>query len=78
MSCTATPENSVANLPFARGKRFCSLDQYLAHLEAQSAIDLPWWKEVSPGLYEHVKRMPGASRETATRAELMRRFGFKS
>ena len=26
----------------------------------------------------HVKRMPGAKPETATRAELMERFGFKS
>lgn len=77
MSCSASSGNSVENLPFARGKSFCSLDQYLAHLKTQSAIDLPWWREVSPGVYEHVKRMPGATRETATRAELMKRFGFK-
>lgn len=66
----------IANLPFARGKRFCSLDDYLAHLEQQGAIDLPWWRQVRPGVYEHVKRMPGATRDIATRAELMKRFGF--
>lgn len=66
----------VAGLPFARGKSFCSLDGYLAHLEVQGAIDLPWWRQVRPGVYEHVKRMPGATPEIATRATLMKRFGF--
>lgn len=75
--CTNS-DKRVANLPFARGKSFCSLDQYLAHLEAQGAIDLPWWREVSPGVYEQVKRMPGAQREVATRAELEKRFGFSN
>ena len=66
----------VANLPYARGRIFHSLDEYLAHLQQQGAIDLPWWREISPGVYEHVVRMTGAKRETATREELMRRFGF--
>ena len=66
----------VADLPFARGKSFCSLDAYLAHLEVQGAIDLPYWRQIRPGVYEHVKRMPGASREIATRAQLLKRFGF--
>lgn len=66
----------IAGLPFARGKRFCALDAYLAHLEVQGTIDLPWWRQIRPGIYEHVKRMPGATRETATRGELMKRFGF--
>jgi len=67
----------VAKLPFAHGHKFCSLDEYLAHLERRAApIDQPWWRPVRPGVYEHVKRMPGAKREVATRAELMKRFGF--
>lgn len=66
----------IAKLPFARGRRFCTLDDYLAHLEQQGAIDLPWWRQIRPGVYEHVKRMPGATRDLATRAELMKRFGF--
>ena len=68
--------DSVAKLPFARGKSFCSLDDYLVHLERQGTIDLPWWRQIRPEVYEHVKRLPGATRETATRAELMKRFGF--
>ena len=72
--CAAS--EGIAKLPFARGKSFCALDDYLAHLEVQGAIDLPWWRQVRPGVYEHVRRIPGAARETATRAELMKRFGF--
>lgn len=67
----------VANLPFSHGRSFKTLDDYLAHLERHAApVDQPWWREVSPGVYEHVKRLPGAPRETATREELMTRFGF--
>lgn len=69
----------VANLPFARGRRFRTLDDYLAYLEKQGAIDLPWWREIRPGIYEYVTSMPeerGAPPETAMRAELMKRFGF--
>lgn len=70
------PADGVANLPYARGKTFGTLDEYLAHLETQGAIDLPWWREIRPGVYERVTRMPQAQREVATREELMRRFGF--
>ena len=66
----------VANLPYARGKTFRTLDEYLAHLETQGAVDLPWWREIRPGVYERVTSMPDARREVATREELMRRFGF--
>lgn len=67
----------VASLPFARGRTFTRLDEYLAHLEQQGAIDLPWWRQVRPGVYERVVRMPEAQRETATREQLMARFGFR-
>ena len=66
----------VANLPYARGKTFRTLDEYLAHLEALGAVDLPWWREIRPGVYERVTSMPEARREVATREELLRRFGF--
>jgi hypothetical protein len=67
----------VANLPYARGQTFRSLDAYLAHLERQGAIGLPWWRQIGPGVYEQVvRRMPRGRPERATRAELMRRFGF--
>ena len=67
----------VASLPFARGRTFSRLDEYLAYLEQQGAIDLPWWRQVGPGVYERVVRMPEAPRETATREQLMVRFGFR-
>lgn len=73
----AHKDGCVPSLPYARGKIFCGLDEYLAHLQVQGAIDLPWWKEIRPGVYERVTSMrPAADRELATREELMRRFGF--
>ena len=78
-AAAAPTGEGVAGLPFSHGKTFRTLDEYLAHLERHAApIDQPWWREIRPGVYEHVKRMPGATRETATRAELMARFGFTS
>ena len=69
--------DGVANLPWARGQSFHTLDEYLAHLERQGAMDLPWWRQVEPGVYEQVGiRVPGQAPERATRAELMRRYGF--
>ena len=68
--------DGVANLPYARGKTFRTLDEYLAHLEAQGAVDLPWWREIRPGVYERVTSTRPAQPEVATREELMRRFGF--
>jgi len=73
----ATPaDEPVANLPYARGRSFTTLDEYLAHLKSLGAIDLPWWREIRPGVYERVTSIRGAPREVATREELMRRFGF--
>ena len=67
----------IANLPWARGQKFRSLDEYLAHLERQGAMDLPWWRRVEPGIYELVGiRVPGQPPERATRTELLRRYGF--
>ena len=69
-------DQGVADLPFSRGKTFTSLDEYLAHLKEGGAVDLPWWREVQPGVYEYVTNRTGAERKTATREELMERFGF--
>ncbi len=75
----AATGEGVAGLPFSHGKTFRTLDEYLKHLERYAGpIDQPWWREIRPGVYEHVKRMPGAAPEIATRAELMKRFGFSS
>lgn len=69
-------EEGVAGLPYARGRRFRSLDEYLAYMKEQSAIDLPWWREIRPGVYEYVVSIRGAPRKIATRAELMAQYGF--
>lgn len=69
-------DDGVANLPYARGAIFNCLDDYLAHLEANGAIDLPYWREIEPGVYERVTTMVGREREIATRDVLMQRFGF--
>ena len=66
-------------------KQFRSLDEYLAFLErTQGPVDGPWYREVSPGsgVYELVTgnlRVLGETEEqkqTFTRAELMKQFGF--
>jgi hypothetical protein len=70
-------QGGVANLPFAMGKTFDNLDAYLKHLECFAGpIDKPWWKETRPGVYQHVKTATNAQPETATRDELMKKFGF--
>ncbi len=70
-------EAGIANLPYARGKTFKTLDEYLAHLEKNGTIDLPYWREISPGVYEWTVRMPEAERKTATREELLALYGFE-
>ena len=68
----------VAGLPFAQGKSFATLDEYLAHLQARGAYDVPWYRETSPGVYVRVTgrgKGAGAAR-TYTRGELAREFGF--
>lgn len=73
----ARPSAAPARLPWARGHSFATLDAYLAYLEQYNGpIDLPWWREVRPGVYEKMVRMPEAKREVASRAELERRWGF--
>ena len=73
----ATVGEGIANLPYAMGRRFRTLDEYLVHLKCRAApIDLPWWREVRPGVYRYESTKPGAPQQLATRAELIRRFGF--
>ena len=73
----ATVGEGIANLPYAMGRRFRTLDEYLVHLKCRAApIDLPWWREVRPGVYRHETTKPGTPQQLATRAELMQRFGF--
>lgn len=77
MTDEAAGGGSRRELPFAQGRDFATLDEYLAFLRERGAIDIPWYREIGPGVYELVaRRRPGAPAETRTRAELMERFGF--
>lgn len=68
----------VANLPESYGKAFRTLDAYLVHLQCYAApVDAAWWQEVAPGIYRQVTTATNARPKTATRAQLMRRYGFR-
>lgn len=68
----------VANLPFAQGRVFSSLDEYLDFRKSRGPTDVPWYREVAPGTYELVtRRPPGARPQIFTRDELALKFGFK-
>lgn len=68
---------AVSGLPFSQGRAFTSLEEYLAFLRGRGAHDVPWYREVRPGVYELVSRRgPGAEPQSFTRAELARKFGF--
>lgn len=71
----------VENLPYARGRSFGTLDEYLAYLEQYNGpVDLPWWRQIEPGVYRQELRIRASDiePEVATRAELARRFGFSA
>ncbi len=74
----AGPGGNTRPLPFANGRSFATLDDYLAHLRDHAGpIGQPWYRQIRRGVYEHVTtRMPRGAPETYTREELMRRFGF--
>ena len=74
---SASGARPVNGLPESYGRSFRSLEGYLVHLQCHAApVDAPWWMEISPGVYRHMKTASNAEPEVATRAELMKRFGF--
>ena len=74
---SASGASPVKGLPESYGRSFRSLEGYLVHLQCHAApVDASWWLEVSPGVYRHMKTATNAKPEVATRAELMKRFGF--
>ncbi len=76
-----TPETDVSSpregLPFAKGRTFLTLDEYLAYRKQLGQLDRPYYEEVSPGVYRLVARaVPRDQAKLYTRAELMAEFGF--
>lgn len=69
---------AVEGLPFARGRSFLTLDAYLAFLKDISAVDIPWYEEISPGRYRLNRGLGDryAEPEFYTRHELAAKFGF--
>ena len=76
--------NAVSDTNIPISKRFGSLDDYLAYLEAtQGPVDGPWYKKVSENLYElqtgnlKLDGPAGADEKRLfTRQELEKKFGF--
>lgn len=68
----------VHGLPSSFGRSFATLDEYLEHLRRYAGpVDLPWYREIAPGLYEYVTTThPPPPPQTFTRQELMRKYGF--
>ena len=67
----------VAGLPYSYGKRFCSLDDYLAYLETHAGpVGQPWWQQIEPGVYREVSTATDATQLVETRAQLAKRYGF--
>ena len=69
------------DLPYAHGRTFATLDEYLAHLERYAGpVGQPWYRKVGADTYELVTTMsvPGESNrpQTFTREQLMREYGF--
>lgn len=84
--------NSSHDMPVPPGgkavnEQFAGLDDYLAWLrKMQAPVDGPWYEEVQPGVYQLRTgnlRILGADGEvtprvqTFSRAQLMKKFGFK-
>jgi hypothetical protein len=78
-------ENSASDASLPVNKRFRTLDQYLAYrAQTQGPVDGPWYKEVSPGMYQlqtggnlHLDAPGGAEEKRLfTRQELEQKFGF--
>jgi hypothetical protein len=79
----AVADAGVRDLPNAGGRSFGSLDDYLRHLRAQAGpVGRPWYREVEPGLYrlERGSYRPlgeAPADRLFTRAQLIRKFGFR-
>lgn len=69
-------------LPHARGQGFATLDDYLKHLERQSAIGLPHYRAIKPDCYAYVttkvdpENKDGLGMRLFTRDDLLKRYGF--
>ena len=76
-SASAEIKRYATLTPLSSWCSFATLNEYLAFLEERGATDVPWFREIRPGVYEVVtRRPPGAEPQIFTREELMEQFGF--
>ncbi|WP_439139942.1 hypothetical protein [Roseicyclus sp.] len=67
----------IADLPYAQGQVFDTLDAYLAHLQTLGTLGITWYRALPDGRYEAVRRRaPGTPPTIFTRQELLDRYGF--
>ena len=66
-------------LPYADGRTFRSLNDYLAYRKTLGRLDRPYYEEISPGLYRLVAmRRPNTPDQVFTRQQLLDLFGFRN
>ena len=65
-------------LPYADGRSFKTLDDYLAFRKTLGATGRSFYEEISPGTYRLVtgRRLPGAEDKVFSREQLLKKFGF--
>lgn len=70
--------NMQKDLPYAQGRSFKTLDEYLAWRRRLGTMDRPFYEEIAPGVYRLVsgRRLPGQEDKLFTRQQLMEQFGF--
>jgi hypothetical protein len=64
-------------LPYAQGRSFATLEEYLEFLKELGAMDIPYYEEQPDGRFVLVQRLrPGEQPKIFTREELAETFGF--
>ena len=66
-------------LPLAKGQTFPDLDSYLAHRKKLGAMDLPYYREVAPDVFQLMlgRGHGGDAPQLFTREQLRAQFCFK-
>lgn len=67
-----------ADLPFASGKSFATLDAYLEHLRELGTTDVPYYLKRADGRFVYIAgRVRPGPNDIYTREQLLERFGFE-
>lgn len=80
MTAPAEPTKTGGDaLPFSGGRPFAELDRYLVFRKARGAMDLPYYEEVAPDVFQLMagRGHGGDAPKLFTRAELLAEFCFE-